>query len=636
MADDSGKDIYNKEPKPDNKMLGGVFKTVKKISDKFSILIGNDDKALKEARKQTRDLSLQVRITKKTIKENRFRFDKIAESNLAVAEALKSYDQVNFKAIEQVEQLLKDNQEIPAELGKQYKEAILLLNTALKPLQDQKKMMLNLGSVMDEVAKVVADRSIAGDTRASFTTDFIKLLEEQKDLSVEQKQLLELLQEEAKRGLVMNDSQTDDIGAIFELLKSNKIDDLKTTGSINSINLIASKLLMSSRNIEDKLDQDTFSMKDLLDKLEKGIGAEGLDLTDLLFAALGIPGLIKSVKSLKNFGGKITDTFKDIFGKDGFFSKAALKVKDTYKGIIQKGKNFFSIFTKKGAVGKVIAKVGSFASKIGSVFKTVGGWFSKIAKAFSPLMKVLKIGGAALGGTVLAPVVAIIGAVMGIFDAISGFFNADEISGKSEEMLTLGDKIQASISSVISGLSFGFISAEAVFKKIDEAKEFMGKMWDDAGNVISEFIDSITEFFIGEDGLFSGLKNIVTKLKDFKLTSLVPDWIADKVGMNKNEAPTQVKSNVGRFSGTPVKTQPVLSSMQTAKLKMHSEDSMPSAQAVQALGKEQTVRNNSKAKAISRIIPVPVPQAQQTRKGAIRRNQVDDMQLAAINTGLMD
>lgn len=654
MVDNTG----SEDPK-NKKYAEGLFKTVKGIASKFSLLVKGDSKSLKEARRQTRELSIQAKLTKKSIKENRFRFDKIAESNANVAEALSNYDKVNFDVIENVEQLIAQNKEVPAELGKVYKESMLQLNDSLKPLGMQKDMVLSLGSSMDELAKIVADKTVDADTKKSFTSDFIKLMEKQQNLSVEQKQVLQILVDEAKKGLVFSDQQTEDLGAIFELFKANKIDELKMTGTINEISHVAGKLLMSSRNIEDKMDQGQFSIKDLLDKLEKGLNSDSMDLGDLLFAAMGIPGLLKGVKSVAGFGSRVLKSIKDIFGADGFISKSFEKTSKGIKTFFSKDNQILKFFSKDGAVGKAFAKVSKFGTRVGNAAKSITGGFSKIGKFLSPVVKVVKsvggmfksigkvakpimgalkiagiVGGGAAAATIGGPILAVIGAIgaiISLFEIFDGWFDAANISGKTEEAVTIGDRVQSALSAAIAGLSFGFISTEEVFKKIDEAWGTVGEIFDDTGKIFDDFVDTIVEFFMGDDGFMGGIKNIISKVKDFKLSSVMPSWLTSAIS-----GPTPDNSEDTRFNNAPTRTQAVVPSMRS-NANLSSNDAMASAESNRALSREETVKNNSRASAMAKIIPMPTSQPQQPQsKPATRSNQIDDMQLSALNLSLMD
>lgn len=54
---------------------------------------------------------------------------------------------------------------------------------------------------------------------------------------------------------------------------------------------------------------------------------------------------------------------------------------------------------------------------------------------------------------------------MAAFDAVDGWKNAANISGKDEKDLTTGDKVQAATASVLSGLTFGLVDSKKMYER---------------------------------------------------------------------------------------------------------------------------------------------------------------------------
>lgn len=213
-------------------------------------------------------------------------------------------------------------------------------------------------------------------------------------------------------------------------------------------------------------------------------------------------------------------------------------------------KNAFT-FIKEGIVTG-ISKIGKFISSIFSwPMKFLKG--SKVSKFFSPLTKVFGFIGkifkpfkalmpAVKGGLKLTKGIPIIGqvitAVMAIFDGISGWFNASDISGKSEETLTIGDKVMASISSIISGLSFGFLDVKKVFSFLSDSWDKISSFFSDLTNDVVglfEYLttgDNLKKTFLQAGDYISGIMDSVVNW----IVSLFTDsknWIVEKFTSSK-------------------------------------------------------------------------------------------------------
>ena len=260
--------------------------------------------------------------------------------------------------------------------------------------------------------------------------------------------------------------------------------------------------------------------------LWKGISKLG-SLIGKVFGKMGgvikrvVPKLFKSFMSVMN---KILGPIGKFFGK--FLGKAF----SIFKGIFSKilgpiakwiGKLISKLFGGMGGKlgdlgGKLFDKVG------GKIFKKGGGLFKKVGgKAFG---KVGKLGGKLLskgGGKVAAkaagkvaakvagkaalragagalkaiPGVGLLAtAGMAAFDAVDGWKNAASITGKAEKDLTTGDRAKAAGASVLSGLTFGLVSSQTMYKGINAvtggaSKLFkkvgggIGKLWKKAGGL---------------------------------------------------------------------------------------------------------------------------------------------------------
>ena len=225
--------------------------------------------------------------------------------------------------------------------------------------------------------------------------------------------------------------------------------------------------------------------------------------------------LFNGVKGIfGKLAGKFTGVFKGVFGKvSGSIGKIFGKLTGVFKGV------FGKIFGKLGGIlgklgGPLMDKLGDlggkildkFGGKAGKLLKNIGGKFfkggaGKLGKLFKGGGKFLKGGmnlakglfkggggkaAAKLAGKGLAkfglkaglragagalkaiPGLGAIATVgMAAFDAVDGWKNAASISGKDPSKVTTGDKVKAAGASVLSGLTFGLVSPQKMFKGIN-------------------------------------------------------------------------------------------------------------------------------------------------------------------------
>ena len=177
---------------------------------------------------------------------------------------------------------------------------------------------------------------------------------------------------------------------------------------------------------------------------------------------------------------------------------------------------------------KLISKILKFAEKVGKVLGkfSFGSAILKFTKPISEIVNVITGGAKFVTGSVgrlkgitrfarpflkvlgigskflkLIPVVGqILAVIMGFVDAIVGWFNADAIVG---HVASFGDKVLASISSVVSGLLLGLVSAKTLAKIfepfariIDNIKQVWVNFFNIFDNVssFSDFVNNIKVF----------------------------------------------------------------------------------------------------------------------------------------------
>ena len=268
-----------------------------------------------------------------------------------------------------------------------------------------------------------------------------------------------------------------------------------------------------------------------------------LDISDMILSGVGgssLLGLGKG-KDRGNGGDGNVDVGKGKDkGKRGKSSKVSRKggkrgILGKAKGVLSRlnpfgdkgGKGGESILKKVSSIpSKALDKSSGFISKGMKLLNKVGGKLTKILKP------ILKVGGKLLGKLALP-----IAIVMSIFDFFDGFTNAAEISGISPEKLTLLDKAMAGISTLVSGLTLGFVDAETIFEKIKGGFDyFFGEE-----GIYTKIGDHLQDIFSGGDILknLSGIADVFldhTKLlltKIFDLISQPIKSLASTFGLDK-------------------------------------------------------------------------------------------------------
>jgi hypothetical protein len=183
----------------------------------------------------------------------------------------------------------------------------------------------------------------------------------------------------------------------------------------------------------------------------------------------------------RNIAGSIKNGFKNVFGKVGsFFSNVTSKIGSGFKSFFGKiGSGIKGVFNGAknliGSAGRGIVNVAKSGANLAvKAGKGIAGAAKTAAKVASRAGGALLKGGLRLGANALkaVPGLGILAtAGMAIWDGIDGWNKAAEISGKKEEDLTTTDKVMASTASVLSGLTFGLVDAQTMFKGVEWLKD---------------------------------------------------------------------------------------------------------------------------------------------------------------------
>ena len=115
----------------------------------------------------------------------------------------------------------------------------------------------------------------------------------------------------------------------------------------------------------------------------------------------------------------------------------------------------------------------------------------------------LRVGAGALKAIPGIGAIATVG--MAAFDAIDGWKNAASITGKAEKDLTTADKAKAAGASALSGLTFGLVSSQTMYKGINAVTNFGNKMIKGIGSGVGKLFKAAS----GGKGVEGLIKNSI-------------------------------------------------------------------------------------------------------------------------------
>ena len=279
-----------------------------------------------------------------------------------------------------------------------------------------------------------------------------------------------------------------------------------------------------------------------LGKLLKWVG--GALWKGLSFLGKGIGKAFKWIGGIvKNVLPKLVNVFKGVFNKilkpiGNFIGKFGGKIFGFFKGAFTKilgpianlisnllGKLFGGIGGKLGRLGRGVGNLfrrggtklaGNVAAKTitkgaGTVAakgaaKIAGNVAAKAAAKGAAKIAgkaALRVGAGALKAIPGIGAIATVG--MAAFDAIDGWKNAASITGKAEKDLTTADKAKAASASALSGLTFGLVSSQTMYKGINAVTNFGNKMIKGIGSGVGKLFKAAS----GGKGIGGLIKNSI-------------------------------------------------------------------------------------------------------------------------------
>ena len=202
-------------------------------------------------------------------------------------------------------------------------------------------------------------------------------------------------------------------------------------------------------------------------------------------------------------------------------------------------KNLFTIGTEGTVIEKYMLKLKGGISKIGGFFKMIGGFFKMIFVGFKNTLpffgKILQF--SKFLGRILGTFTGILPIILGVWDGIMG-----AIKGFKETDGSMFEKIMGGIKGALVGIIKGMITIPLDLLK-DLTSWLLSKFgFEDVAATLDSF--SFSKLFTDA---FEGFFNLVKKILDFDLTSLLPDRIKKWMGIKdkeKTKEKTKVDSNV--------------------------------------------------------------------------------------------
>jgi hypothetical protein len=627
-TEDKKEDDLLKRP---NVFMRGIRSLLNKASgareSMFGSKVATEDQ--KEIRKQFQKVAQQAVILQNIIQDNSSLLAEKAKQDKDVAALLKEVKE--NKELVNILEKVSNGQEL---YGGELMSAAEFMQRITKTL-DKTGISLEMGlhDAIEALTKFTNNTELDVGARRQSFEDMQKLLGKMK---IKTDSVEKLLAIDSKR-LNFTEQENADIASTLKGIRNEmeegKIQDIKMTGTVRELNNTLGSVVLTNSELKAFMEEKDAKGDSMLEKLKGGLGAQGKGikggLIGTLGAAMGVPGLDMLLGDASELIGLGQDAWKGgkgllkggkaLIGKGaGLFGKGA--------GLLGKGADLAEGVS--GVAGRGIFGMGQKAMGAGA------GMLGKMGG----MGGLLKGGGKLLGKAALPLALA-----MAAFDFHGGYKDAANISGKDEKDVTTGDKIQAGVSGMLEGLSFGLVDAKSIFKGIDDGIEFfigpdgiLTQMWEGLKGIGKKIgslfdLDAITKSLMdgfdavfGEKGFFGGAKGIIDKIVGFmEMTPIgmlikgamkIGDWL---VGSGKGD---QIPVAAGGASSLPMNLDTRSFGMMSSQEK---EDRNMQRGIFENSGKSNTV-------------VVQSPQSNNQQKGASRASRIDDLGLAVINSSMMD
>jgi len=599
---------------------------VKKIFSKFEKIVGSNTDVNKAARDELVKLSTQTKFTQQLINRNLKQLQEAAKTDADTAAFLENYDSVNFGKLEEVRQAILKGEKVSKESSNEALEIFENLQESFAGLNFE-GLEATFGDMFGQLREVVNNDKIDRQIRRDFVTDAVSLLKEQTDLSEESQSALGTLEGLLEDGLNFTQDQTEVLNDVIKTFEDNKINDIKQRGTLDELNRKFSSFIINQDEIKQTLEESQFDGETLAELLKDGLdGDTKQGILDFVFAALGLPGFSSFLGGLKGIGGKATAILKKVvsalIGKDSFILKIFNKIGGVFKG--------------------PLSRIGKFLKPVTNIFSGITKFFGGLSSSLGPVAKAAGRFGKAIPGIGLAITV-----IMGAFDAVQGFLNASDLTGKSEEMLTLTDKLLAGFSGFISGLTFGLVDAETIFSTFF-AGNFLEKLkgaFTTAKESFVNFMSTIPEKLMSiAKGFIGTIIDLIKGVVNGNFTDVVGD-----IGSNLLDSGSDFLSSLNPFSDDDDTEQDFINSQSGTNFRDFAPPVGGTANTVQTVEPTTlgdigpTLRSENQGTDLRNkrpdVVAVPVGDGggnANIQAPAQRRAAIDDIMLSSINAGLLD
>ncbi|HEC63782.1 MAG TPA: hypothetical protein ENI23_00645 [bacterium] len=493
-------------------------------------------KALAEQRRDLVRVNTKLSVTQTILEDNRKLLEGVAKSDKAAASVLASLSERS--AIDVINEKIINQQVVSPEEGQRLVKDLDDISENIDQLG--LSFDVNVSKLIDNLESLVLDERIDRETRrdtgkdiqnfiARVSKDQTKEQKKDKDLQASFKKVAELNFDTMNFTAKQNVAMLEAFGEVSEQTK-NFAPIVTTLSDLEKSNKSA---IITNQEIKKVLDEkDEKSGLSFRDKLsEKGLekGGLGRGLISTLLASVGLGGLDDTLglsdmlgdrlgrrggrgRGGRGRGGLLRRGFGMLRGAGGGLVRGAGSLLSRVPGMARGGALLAGGASLLGGGASLLGGAGGTASTVGGVAKGGTSMLGGIAKMGGGLLK-----GA---GSLLSKAALPLLIIKGLFDFGSGFMDASKIAGLKEgEEASLGTKIQAGLSSTISGLTFGIVDTSTIFQGIDKV-----------GSFFSDAFLSVKDSLMGEGGIWDTVKGwggaIVTGASD-KIVEWTNSFLTD-------------------------------------------------------------------------------------------------------------
>lgn len=472
----------------------------------------------------------QSQLTETLIDASRALLDEKAKSDARLAEALKVFESGRGYRAKLGDKLRSGEELTP----KEFRELVSGLHDVTDVLRDV-GLALNVDfpKVLKQFSSLVNDNRLDLDSRRGILSD-IKTVVKQSGMKSEEISKLLAIDEKQFNA---TEEETKVLNAVLDKV-TDQTKEVKLSATMENLEKTMDSVVLTQGELKEFMKR-----KETESALKKGLGALSgstkSGIMSTLFSAMGLGGMDQIIGDLAGVDlaewleNKVTGTSgkkpkrssrkgKGILGRaKGAFGKAGGAVRGAgrlgAKGLGALGRGATGLLGGIGTGTGMIAD-GAIAGA-GMLGKGIGG-LGGLAK-----------GGARLLGKAALPLALLTGA----WDFGKGFTNAEDIAGMAPgKKAGFGTKMQAGVSSMVEGLSFGMLDAKSTFQTISKGMEFLvgqdgiltkaGAFFSDIMGKIGSMLDFSGmfdtlsqgfDYLFGESGLLSGAKSLAEKALTF-------------------------------------------------------------------------------------------------------------------------